>query len=336
MQSGNKEVSFEDRIKSLRGPVFVFGAGGFIGINLLNTLLEYRKDVYGLSQDYRNNWRLIANKIHESNMLSCDINDLIGLKNTIQQIKPQTIFNLAAYGAYSKQKEYKKIYDTNFNSTVNCIEILKAQGFSSYIHAGSSSEYGLNSSAPSESEDLIPNSHYAVSKVASYYAIKYYGKIEQLPVAHIRLYSAYGPWEEPDRFIPVLISRARKKIFPPLVDPSVSRDYIYISDICKAFILAAHAINSLKGEVLNIGTEKKTTIREMVSIISKLYNIEKAPEFGSISNRSWDVPNWYSNSEKAKKILNWKSEVDLETGLKRVDAWQVGVGFDTAFWNWNK
>ena len=326
----------KEEIRKLEGPIVIFGAGGFIGVNLLHILLEHRSDVYGVTQDRRNNWRFIASNIPEQNILDCDINDLTILKELLSQLKPKTIFNLAAYGAYSKQKEYKKIYDTNFNSTVNLIETLKPFGFSAYVHAGSSSEYGLNSAAPLEDADLIPNSHYAVSKAASYYAVKYYGKIEQLPVSHLRLYSAYGPWEEPDRLIPILISKARKKTYPPFVDPLISRDFIYVTDVCSAFIAAAHKIQTIKGEVFNIGIGIKTTIGELADLIQTEFSIIEKPAFSGMPNRNWDVADWYSNSNKAKKLLDWEAKIDLKQGIKMVHEWQQLVKFDTAFWNWNK
>jgi nucleoside-diphosphate-sugar epimerase len=329
-------LNIEEQIKKLEGPIFVFGAGGFIGINLFNSILACRDDVFAITQDARNNWRLIINSVPQKNIISCDINDLLILKDTFGHYKPRTIFNLAAYGAYSKQNEYKKIYDTNFNSAVNIIEILKNFGFASYVHAGSSSEYGVNSAAPGENDNLIPNSHYAVSKVASYYAVKYYGKIEKLPVSHLRLYSAYGPWEEPDRLIPVLISKARKRTYPPFVDPLISRDFIYVSDICHAFILAANKINEIKGEAFNIGIGKKTTIGELADLVKKQYGIEKPAQFNEMPNRNWDVQDWYSNSTKAKQILHWEAGINLNDGLKKVDEWQKEVNFDNAFWNWNK
>lgn len=332
----NTKPEIVEAINRLKGPIFIFGAGGFIGVNLFNVLFAHRKDVYAITQDPRNNWRFIVNSIPASNIVSCDINDITILKDTLDIWKPRTIFNLAAYGAYSKQREYKKIYNTNFNSAVNIIELLKEPGFDAYIHAGSSSEYGLNSAAPAEQDELVPNSHYAVSKVASYYAVKYYGMIEQLPVAHLRLYSAYGPWEEPDRLIPVLIAAARNGGFPPLVDPDISRDFIYIDDVCNAFILAATGINNIKGEAFNVGTGTKTTIRTLSHQIQQQYKLPNAPEFGNMPNRNWDVQDWYSNSNKALQSIGWKAEVNLTDGLTAVDEWQKLVNFDNAFWNWNK
>ncbi len=328
--------AIQQKIRELEGPIFVFGAGGFIGVNLFNVILSVRKDVFAITQDPRNNWRLLVNYTPVDNIISCDINEITILKDLFREHKPRTIFNLAAYGAYSKQKEYKKIYNTNFNSVVNIIELLKEHGFAAYVHAGSSSEYGTNSAAPTEDALLVPNSHYAVSKVASYYSVKYYGTIERLPAVHLRLYSAYGPWEEPDRLVPVLVSAARKKTYPPLVDPDISRDFVDVNDVCDAFIRAASSVEQVKGEAFNIGTGVKTTIRELTHLIKDQFDIPSLPEFNGMPNRNWDVKDWYSDSRKAKELLGWQAEVSLADGLAKVDSWQKEVKFDTAFWNWNK
>jgi dolichol-phosphate mannosyltransferase len=331
------EKKTREEIKKLKGPILVFGAGGFIGINLLQTLLQQRKDVYGISQNPKNNWRFIATQIPLAHLLGCDITEITQVERVIQKIKPQTIFNLAAYGSYSKQEEYKKIYPTNFNSAIDIIEIAKIYGFSAYIYSGSQSEYGLNCAGPKEQTELSPNSHYAVSKTAAYYSLKYYGKIEKLPIIHFRLYSAYGPWEEPDRLIPMIVQKGRHKTYPPLVQPHVSRDFIYISDIVRAFIKsAAHMKPAYYGEAFNIGTGIKTTIKELAFKIKKICQIPSEPTFGRMPNRSWDLTDWYGNIEKAGKDLHWQPQVSLAEGLEKTIQWQEDVGYDTAFWNWTK
>ncbi|HEY6161989.1 MAG TPA: NAD(P)-dependent oxidoreductase [Bacteroidia bacterium] len=339
---GNKNyfelpAGYAKQVKALEGPVAVLGAGGFIGINLLHALLQHRSDVFGISQDQVNNWRFIASQTPQNNLLSCDINDFTQLKDLIVDLKPKTIFNLAAYGAYSKQKEYKKIYYTNFDSSIDILELLKQQGFSAYVHAGSSSEYGLNSAGPEENSELVPNSHYALSKAAISYAIKYYGLIEKLPVLHLRLYSAYGPWEEPDRLFPNLIAHARQHRFPPFVQENISRDFIYITDILTAFIAAATAAGKeFKGKAYNIGTGKKTTMRELASQVKNICNVPGEPGFGKMQNRDWDTTDWYANIKNATKDLGWKPSVELSEGIKKVVAWQEEAGFDEAWWNWTR
>jgi len=324
------ENSLGKKIKDLNGPIIIFGAGGFIGINLLITLLKSRKDVFGASSNIKKNWRFKYSKVSNSNLLEGNINNTKDLTKIISKIKPKTIFNLAAYGAYSKQTDYRKIYETNYLSTVEIIENLKKNGFNVYIHAGSQSEYGSNSSGPKEDGELIPNSHYAVSKVGDYFLLKYYGKVEKLPVFHLRLYSAYGPWEEPDRLMPVLLQNARNNKLPPFVNPNISRDFVYVNDIVEAFILAASKINKKNyGEAFNIASARKTTIKKLAFLVKKILKIKEKPVFGAMKNRNWDLAQWYGDNKKAKRILGWTPKTTLENGLKLTIAWQEEINYDS-------
>ena len=319
----------EEFLKKIEGPILIFGAGGFIGINALKSILMYRNDVYGVSRNYENNWRVLAAKIKKENLLQCDIENLKDVQKLIKKIQPKTVFNFAAYGAYSKQKDYKKIYNVNVNSTADILEVLKTQKFKCYVHAGTQSEYGLITNGPKEDSELIPNSHYAVSKVSDFYLLKYYGKVEKLPVVHLRIYSAYGPWEEPDRLIPVLISSARSGTFPNLVSPNISRDFVYVKDVVRAFILSAAKINpKIYGEAFNVGTEKKTTIRDLTYLVKEIFKIKTDPIFGTMKNRDWDLENWYSNSQKINKLIGWRPNINLKQGLLETSHWQESVFYD--------
>lgn len=326
----------KDYIKRLKGPIAVFGAGGFIGANLLCFLSRYRADVIGVSQNPCANWRLHEARIGKNNLEKCDITDYSQIKNFLFDIKPKTIFNLAAYGAYSSQKVYKKIYNTNFNVALDIIELAKDYGFASYVHAGSSSEYGTNSKKPAENDELFPNSHYAVSKVASSYVVKYYGKIEKLPVTNLRIYSAYGPWEEPDRLIPTLVSMAKKGKWPKFVNPLIARDFVYVDDVCEAFILAANSIKKTSGNSYNIGTGKKTTIKSLALLSKAIFKVPGAPLFGKMKNRKWDLTDWYANPRKAKNEFGWIARTRIDEGLRHVAKWQEEVQYEKAYWNYKK
>ncbi len=307
--------------KKLKGPILIFGAGGFIGFNLLLELLKKRTDVFGITHNPENNWRLKTGKVPATNILKCDINDLRQLTKIINQTQPKTIFNLAAYGAYSHQQSPTKIYETNFTSTLNSLECLKITGFEAYVYAGSSSEYGYNCAAPKEQSELLPNSHYAVSKAAVSHLITYYGKVENLPVVHLRLYSAYGPWEEPIRLIPQLVLNAKCKTFPPLVNPTISRDYVYVEDIVRALISSALHIQKTKGSIYNIATGKKTTIRKLSLVFKRITGIQDSPHFSTMPNKKWDLTNWYGDALKFKKATQWTPITSLIQGIKKTIRW---------------
>lgn len=316
-------MDLQKNIHKIPGPVAIFGAGGFVGFNLLQKLLAYRKDVFGVFSDPKKNWRLRELSTSPLHVVKCDIREGSALKSLISRKKPKTVFNLAAYGAYSTQKDIDNIYQTNFNSTYVLIEEMKKYGFSTYIQAGSQSEYGLNSSGPTEKDELVPNSHYAISKVADYYMLKYYGKVEKLPVVHLRLYSVYGPWEEPNRLIPTLISEAKKGKLPKFVDPNISRDFVHVDDVINALVKCVVILasgersrpESLFGEVFNVCSGKKITIKELAYLAKKLFKIKANPKFGSMKNRVWDLKDWYGNPKKIQKILGWRAKISLSEGL---------------------
>lgn len=312
---------YADKIQQLKGPIFVFGASGFIGANLFKDIFKVRQDVYALTHDATKAWRLKLLDVPFENIVHCDILSNNSVESTFEKYKPRTIFNLAAYGAYSKQKNINLTYETNVIGTVNILENCTEE--TAYIHAGSSSEYGFNCSAPKETDPVKPNSHYAVSKVSAAYLIEFYAKVHQRKALNLRLYSIYGAWEEPDRLIPRLIEEARKGSYPPLVSPDISRDFVYADDCVEAFLDAALNVNaSISGKSYNIATGEKTTMRELVETSRQTFGQTATPVWGSMPNRGWDLSDWYGDPSEAQKDLGWKARTSLSDGLRLTKEWQ--------------
>ncbi|HKP95268.1 MAG TPA: NAD-dependent epimerase/dehydratase family protein [Fibrobacteria bacterium] len=314
--------------RSLPGPILILGAGGFVGFNLFQSLSALRSDVFAVVHRLNAGWRLGPAEVPASRLLICDLNFELSVDHLVDSCRPRTVFNLAAYGAYSHQQNAGLIYRTNFLSTIHLLEALKLRGFDAYVHAGSSSEYGLHAAGPDEAGEPIPNSHYAVSKLGNANLLKFYGRIHGLPVVNLRLYSVYGPWEEPDRLIPALIEKAREKKLPPLVSPEISRDYLYVTDAARAFIAAARRMSPrIHGESFNIATGRRTTMRDLAALARSTFQVEAEPVFGSMPNRRWDVENWYGNPAKAADLLGWKAAIGLEEGLRSTFAWQAETDY---------
>ena len=306
-------------VLQLEGPILVLGASGFVGANLFHFLNQFRNDVFaGVPQD--KGWRL--REIDDSKIVKIDIENSNSIDESLKRINPKTIFNFIAYGAYSFEEDQNKIYKTNLEATINLINILNELNISAFIHAGSSSEYGLNSNKPLENAECIPNSDYSISKLAITNYINMMGKKFNFPGISLRLYSVYGPLEDESRLMPNLVKLALERKFPSFVNKEVSRDFVYISDVCNAFVTAALKINKdLYGETFNIGSGNKTTIEDLAIISKKLFKIEKDPEFGNMQERKWDLTDWYSNPAKANEILEWKASIPIEEGLKKISEW---------------
>jgi len=271
-------------INKLQGPIVIFGAGGFIGANLFRTISKYRDDCFAVTHQSEIPYRL--HDISLDKILHANLTDKNSLEKIFNQHRFSSIFNLSTYGAFAYQNETDKIFETNIIGLMNLISVAEHHGFTAFVQGGSSSEYGLNSKAPKETDELKPNSDYAVSKIASAYYIKYLGEVKWLPVIQLRYYSIYGSYEAQDRLIPTLIKNGLEKKYPTLVNPEISRDYVYIDDAVEATILAAtKGIEKNRGECINIASGKKTTIKELENVnkvlkahiealsISKYFNI---------------------------------------------------------------
>ncbi len=312
-------MSIKAHIDALKGPILVTGASGFIGANLFKMLAVYRHDVFAVVRQEKG-WRLA--EIDDEHIITVDLNDSAATKNLINSIKPKTIFDFVAYGAYSFEEDAALIYQTNFQSLVNVVSLLSTHSIAAYIHAGSSSEYGLNCAAPLESDRCEPNSHYAVSKVSAETYLRYMGKERRFPAISLRLYSIYGSLEDSSRLIPNLLRHALAGKLPPFVDPNTSRDFLYIKDACAAFIMAATKIQpDIYGETFNIGSGIKITIRELAEMTRAEFNVTEEPQYSKMEGRAWDLQDWYANPGKAKNILGWIPKTDLKTGLKATAEW---------------
>src|SRR5271166_4112943 len=210
--------SLAEKVCRLQGPILVLGASGFVGANLLRSLIAVRRDVYGTTTR-KPAWRL------EDLLIDSNLDALL------DQLRARTILDCVAYGAYSFETDSQLIYRTNFHFLTRLLARLESRSIASFVHAGSSSEYGDNASAPTERNPTEPNSDYAVSKVAAANLIYFYGKRKNFPCANVRLYSVYGPLEDSARLIPNLIRHGLEGAYPTFVNPAISRDFIFVDDV---------------------------------------------------------------------------------------------------------
>lgn len=310
-----------EEARKLQGPIWVVGASGFIGSKLFFSLSQLRPDVYAVSHQVETSWRLLH--CPYKNRITLDITSAREVEAAVKKHRPRTVFNLSAYGAYERQNVLGRIHEVNYRGTLNLILPLVESGCDAFVQAGTSSEYGLNCAAPAESGALEPNSDYAVSKAAASYLLGYYGRIKQFPCAHLRLYSVYGPWEERDRLVPTLVRLGLQGQYPPLVNPAISRDFLYVDDCTRAFVHAALvACRRHPGQTYNIATGAKTSMSEIAELARRTFAIPAAPVFGSMPNRKWDLSNWYGDATRAREQLGWTSRVTLAAGFALTTEWE--------------
>jgi len=300
--------------------VLITGATGFVGSNLARRLVADGHEVSLLVRRQSDLWR-IADIVDRMDVHAVGITDSDPVRDAVSEIKPQWIFHCAVYGAYSWQTDWKTMLETNSTGTINLVEACLATGFEAFINTGSSSEYGYKDHPAVEDERVDPNSYYAVTKASATQYCGFVARDRNVHISTLRLYSVYGPYEEPNRFVPTLTVRGIKRELPPLVDPSIARDYVHIDDVVEAYLLAAAAPAQDASGVYNVGSGTQTSIAQAVDIARRLFDIDAEPQWGSMPNRLWDTNVWVADNTKIKSDLGWQPRHSFADGLERFAAW---------------
>jgi len=122
------------------------------------------------------------------------------------------------------------------------------------------------------------------------------------------------------------VEKGLQGAYPPLVDPAVSRDFVYVDDCSEAFIAAAADLRPEHyGESYNIGSGQKTTMAEMAEASRRVFGLKEAPQFGAMPNRAWDLADWYAAPGKAAQAFGWKARTTLDDGLRATAEWMKGL-----------
>lgn len=249
-----------------------------------------------------------------------DLRDAGAVGAAFRSARPEWVFHLAARGSYSWQADVGEIFDSTVNATEAVLAAAAAAGIEALVHAGSSSEYGAKDHAPGEDEPLEPSSPYGTAKAVAT-LLCYRAALDRgLPAVTLRLYSVYGPWEDPRRFVPTLVAHALRGRLPPLVDPDTARDFVYVDDAVEAFVRAAAAKHP-PGSIYNVGSGVQTTIRDAVETARRIFGVEAEPEWGSMPARSWDTNVWVADATRARAELGWAAGTSFDEGLRLTADW---------------
>ena len=298
----------------------ITGGTGFVGANLVRRLLHDGHQVDLLVRPGYNPWRIEEVRGHVRLHVAA-LHDAEAVDRVIAVAKPDWVFHLAAHGAYSWQTGAAEIVRTNYLGTVTLVDACLKQDVATLVNTGSSSEYGFQDHAPAEDELPEPNSHYAAAKAAATLYCGFAARKHKVRIPTLRLYSAYGPYEEPARLLPTLILHGLRGQWPPLANPDIARDYICVDDICDAYLLAATAPLVDPGAVYNVGTGVQTDLRQVVEIARAALGITAEPKWGSMPARLWDTTVWVADSRKLQTELGWRPRVEFRDGFRRMADW---------------
>ena len=294
---------------------FVTGASGFIGSNLVHSLIKKSGNYHLLVNSNSNLWR-IKEVLPNVQLHRADISDNKKIKSLIKKIEPDITFHLSSYGVNSKQNNFNSMIMTNVIGTFNLLESLEKYSESSkMINVGSFFEYGKKIKSIKNSDLLEPNTPYGISKASQSFTASYFSQKTKLKINTLRIFGAYGKYESKNRLIPdILLSILnQKKLF--ISSPNSKRDFIHVDDI----ISCIHKISrtKLNNEIINVGNVKEYSVKEIIKICRECFD-EKIPIHYNLKNqREFDKTSQVCSTDISEidKLVNWKPNVTIRDGL---------------------
>jgi nucleoside-diphosphate-sugar epimerase len=268
-----------------------------------------------------NRWRLLDGfdsvRWHEVDVRSSE-----AVRAAFRLIQPSVVIHLAAHGQYAYHHDHVKMFETNVLGTLNLLTSAEECGISLFLNAGSSSEYGPKDRPMSEADRLAPDRAYGVSKAAQTLLAMQMSRARQMAIVSCRFFSVYGPWDDPTKMVPRLLSHASKGVPFEISSPNVARDLIFVEDVADA-LLEFDKLSELSGEVFNIGTGEKTTFGMLVDYVFELFGARVIVSWNEALLNSWDTTSWCADMTKTSEVLGWRPKHSVRQGLEVTAKWMA-------------
>jgi len=311
--------------------LLVTGGAGFIGSNFIKywmqkypedkilnlDLLTYAGNLDNLSDIKNSNYQFVKGDI-----CNFELVDFL-----MKEFQPDFIINFAAESHNSLAiLNPTAFFKTNLIGTQTLLEAARKNNIKRFHHISTCEVYGdlpLDSLEKfTEKTPYSPNTPYNASKAAADLAVKAYFKTFNLPITISNCANNYGPYQFPEKLIPLFISNLLEGKKVPLYKSSQNkREWVHVIDHCKAIDLILH--KGKAGETYNIGTGVEKSVEEITSIILKsLSQLESMKEY--VPDRPSHDRRYLLDSSKIMLELGWKPEIDFEKGMEETIKWYKG------------
>jgi UDP-glucose 4-epimerase len=293
----------------------ITGAAGFLGSSLANHLAREGHQVRGLDDLSTGDPQALVADVH---FTRGDVRDRPKLWTLLQEV--DVVYHLAARVSVPESVLYPLDYThVNVDGTVALMEAIRDVGVRRVILASSGAVYGDQPEQPlQETHTPNPRSPYAVSKLSAEYYVRTIGGLWGIETVSLRIFNAYGPGQHLPASHPPVVPHYLKQALRggTLVvhgSGTQTRDFVFVDDVVSALVAAATAPN-LNGLVINIGSGKETSIRDLIKAVlevtaSQADVIYNAQTSGGVSRMCADIT-------LAKQKLNYRPSISLMDGLR--------------------
>ncbi|HKO43248.1 MAG TPA: GDP-mannose 4,6-dehydratase [Pyrinomonadaceae bacterium] len=306
----------------------VTGACGLLGSWTVERLLGLGADVVCILRDWVPQSELVrANAIERVNVVRGDVCDQQLVERTLGEYEVETVFHLAAQTIVGiANRNPVSTFESNIQGTWSLLEACRRSPLVKQIVVASSDKaYGDHETLPYDEETPFESRHpYDVSKSCADLIAQSYAHTFDLPVAITRCGNFYGGGDlNWNRLVPGTIRSIIRKQRPIIrSDGNYVRDYLYVEDGVAANLLLAERMErqpELRGQAFNFSNESQVTVSELVSKILSAMKSDLRPDIRNEANN--EIREQYLSAAKAKKVLGWSPQFDLDSGLVKTIDW---------------
>lgn len=287
--------------------ILIIGGTGFLGYHLAKHCLKKNFKVTSISINFPKKNRFLK----KVRYIKCDISN----KKLLEKKLDNNFDYVVNFGGYVDHSNKKKTFKSHYLGAKILGNVFINKKIKKFIQIGSSMEYGRVCSPQKENYKCKPESIYGTSK---FMATQYFLNLNiqnNFPVTILRLYQVYGPYQDLNRLIPIVINSCKNNKKFPCSNGKQLRDFLYVDDLIKAIFITLNKKEAC-GKIINIGSGYPIKIKKIIKKIRE--HFEKGnPLFGKIKLRKEELLKIYPDLNNAKNILNWKPRVDFNTGIKK-------------------
>ena len=305
--------------------ILVTGATGLVGSHVVEQLLALKPGrLVGLvrSADPRS---YFSTQGLGSKMILADgdLKDKERIFDIVTKYEVDYIFHIAAQAIVGTA--FVNPYETLVSNIMGTVHVLEAARLSSRIQgvivASSDKAYGKDCVDAEESQPLAGDHPYDVSKSCTDLIALMYAKTYGLPVAVSRFGNIFGPGDtNENRIIPGIMKAAiTGETLSVRSDGTFIRDYVFVKDVAKGYIMLAEQIEKAKGQAFNFSTGYNFSVLDLIAKVGDL--LKTKVEYQIVNNQKNEIPEQSLNYTKAEAVLGWKPDYTLEQAVSETFAW---------------
>jgi len=305
--------------------MLITGGAGFIGSEFVRQAVRKGHQVAVVDKlTYAGDLERLSEVRKDITFYKADISNQEFIEHIFEKENPEVIVHFAAESHVDRSLlDPYPFISSNVLGTQVLLEVSKAKGVELFVNMSTDEVYGDLGKEGSFTEEspLKPNSPYSTTKASADMLGRAYYRSFGLPVVTIRASNNYGPWQYPEKFVPVIILKAlRDEKIPVYGDGTNVREWLYVTD-CAEGIMAA-IDRGKAGEIYNIGSkEEKQNIEVAKAILQLVGKGEELIEF--VKDRPGHDSRYSLDTTKAKRELGWEAKTSFDEGLKKTVEWYI-------------